>query len=159
MSDTKNLTKLGAANTNYELDNPSKDILETFDNVAGDIVVPFLCHEFSSICPMTGQPDFAKIEIAYIPNEKCIESKSLKLYLFAFRNHGEFHEDVTNRIMEDVIEMINPKFIRVWGDFNVRGGIAIKPMALKVQDGLSPSQLSEIEMKMAHYDRLRKFDY
>ncbi len=145
--------------TTYKLDKPDKDILETFDNVAGDIVVPFLCHEFTSICPMTGQPDFAKFEIAYIPNKKCIESKSLKLYLFSFRNHGEFHEDVTNRIMEDVIDKIKPKFIRVWGDFNVRGGIAIKPMALKFHDSLSQEEKEDIKIKMENYDRLRKFDF
>ncbi len=158
MSNTKDLTLLGKKTT-YKLDKPDKNILETFDNVAGQIVVPFLCHEFTSICPMTGQPDFAKFEIAYIPDGKCIESKSLKLYLFSFRNHGEFHEDVTNRIMEDIIDKIKPKFIRVWGDFNVRGGIAIKPMALKFKDELSSDEKEDIKIKMENYDRLRKFDF
>lgn len=153
-----NFKSLGKKTT-YSLDKPDKNILETFDNVAGQIVVPFLCHEFTSICPMTGQPDFAKFEIAYIPDEKCIESKSLKLYLFSFRNHGEFHEDVTNRIMEDIIDKINPKFIRVWGDFNVRGGIAIKPMTLKFREKLSDEEREDIKIKMENYDRLRKFDF
>ncbi len=154
----KTFKSLGKS-TNYKLDKPDKTILETFDNVAGGIVVPFLCHEFTSICPMTGQPDFAKLEITYIPNKKCLESKSLKLYLFSFRNHGAFHEDVTNQIMQDIITRIDPLFIRVWGDFNVRGGIAIKPMALELKEGIAEAQKESIRLKMENYDRLRKFDY
>ena len=155
---TNTLKSLGNKTT-YKLDQPDKNILETIENVAGDTVVPFLCHEFTSICPVTGQPDFAKFEIVYVPDKKGIESKSLKLYLFSFRNHGEFHEDVTNRIMEDIFAKINPKFIRVWGDFNVRGGIAIKPMALKFRDDLSDKEKESINTKMENYDRIRKFDF
>jgi 7-cyano-7-deazaguanine reductase len=154
MSNTKNLTLLGKKTT-YKLDKPDANILETFDNIASHLVVPFQCHEFTSICPMTGQPDFGRFEITYIPDKKCIESKSLKLYLFSFRNHGEFHEDVTNRIMEDIFTKTNPLFIRVWGNFNVRGGIALKPMALKFRDGLSKEEKEDIKIKMENYDRVK----
>ena len=153
------MKQLGSKTTQYNYDKPDKNILETFDNVAGDLVVPFICNEFTSICPVTGQPDYAKFEILYVPNEKCIESKSLKLYLGSFRNHGEFHEEVTNRMMEDIIEKIKPKFIRVFGDFNVRGGISIKPMALKFDKNLSETEKSEIKFRIENYDRLRHWDF
>ena len=159
MSDTKDLTQLGNKATKYNYDKPDKNILETFDNVAGSLVVPFICNEFTSICPVTGQPDYAKFEILYVPNEKCIESKSLKLYLGSFRNHGEFHEDVTNRIMEDIRGIIDPRFIRVFGDFNVRGGISIKPLALKFNEDVTDIERDEIKMKVENYDRLRHWDF
>ena len=85
--------------------------------------------EFTSLCPMTGQPDFATIVIRYIPDVKMVESKSLKLYLFSFRNHGDFHEDCVNIIMKDLIGLMNPKYIEVFGEFTPRGGIAIHPFA------------------------------
>ena len=153
------MKQLGSNSTKYNYEKPDKNILDTFDNVAGSLVVPFMCNEFTSICPVTGQPDFAKFEILYIPEKKCIESKSLKLYLGSFRNHGEFHEDVTNRIMEDIIETINPRFIRIFGDFNVRGGISIKPMALKFAENISAEEKEEIKFKIENYDRLRHFDF
>lgn len=156
---SKNLKQLGNQTTKYNYDQPDKNILETFDNKAGTIVVPFVCNEFTSICPVTGQPDFAKFEILYIPNKECIESKSLKLYLGSFRNHGEFHEEVTHRIMEDIFSIIKPQFIRVFGDFNVRGGISIKPLALKFAKNLSASVKEEIKLKVENYDRLRHWDF
>src|SRR3984893_990190 len=82
--------------------------------------------EFTCLCPMTGQPDFATIRIRYVPDEKCVELKSLKLYLWSFRDEGTFHEAVTNRIADDVIRAIDPRFISVEGDFYVRGGIKTK---------------------------------
>lgn len=159
MSDTKDLMQLGNKSTKYNYEKPDKNILETFDNVAGSLVVPFICNEFTSICPVTGQPDYAKFEILYVPNKKCIESKSLKLYLGSFRNHGEFHEDVTNRIMEDIRGIIDPRFIRVFGDFNVRGGISIKPLALKFNEDVTALERDEIKMKIENYDRLRHWDF
>ena len=87
----------------------------------------FDCPEFTSLCPMTGQPDFATVYISYVPDEKLVESKSLKLYLFSFRNHGDFHEDCVNIILEDLIKLMNPKYIEVWGKFTPRGGICIDP--------------------------------
>ncbi len=92
-----------------------------------DYFVKFNCPEFTSLCPKTGQPDFATIYISYIPDEKMVESKSLKLYLFSFRNHGDFHEDCMNIIMNDLIELMDPRYIEVWGKFTPRGGISIDP--------------------------------
>jgi 7-cyano-7-deazaguanine reductase len=145
------LTSLGSESTEYKMDNPTKEMLETFENTAGEIVVPFVCNEFTSLCPKTGQPDFAKYEILYVPDQLCIESKSLKLYLFAYRNHGAFHEDCTAKITDDIFQTIKPKYIRVWGDFNVRGGISIKPMVTK-------GNYLEYKDLIEQYDRLRHWD-
>lgn len=107
------------------------EVLETFVNKHPDneYLVTFTCPEFTSLCPKTGQPDFAKILISYIPREKMVESKSLKLYLFSFRNHGDFHEDCVNIIMKDLVKLMDPKYIEVTGLFTPRGGIAIYPFA------------------------------
>ncbi|MDD2960654.1 MAG: preQ(1) synthase [Muribaculaceae bacterium] len=107
------------------------EILETFKNKhpENEYLVTFNCPEFTSLCPKTGQPDFAKIIISYIPREDMVESKSLKLYLFSFRNHGDFHEDCINIIMKDLIKVMNPRYIEVTGIFTPRGGIAIYPFA------------------------------
>lgn len=104
-------------------------VLEAFDNKhpENDYFVKFNCPEFTSLCPITGQPDFATIYLSYIPGEKLVESKSLKLYLFSFRNHGAFHEDVLNIIMKDLVALLNPKYIEVWGKFLPRGGLSIDP--------------------------------
>ena len=103
---------------------PSKS-LETFPNPAPerDYVIEMDCPEFTCVCPMTGQPDFAAMTIEYVPDQKCIESKSLKLYLWSFRDEGTFHETVTNRILDDLVEACAPRWMRVTGAFNVRGGI------------------------------------
>ncbi len=122
------LTKLGNRNVKYESEyNP--DVLESFSNrhPGNDYFVKFNCPEFTSLCPITGQPDFAEITISYVPDEKLVESKSLKLYLFSFRNHGDFHEDVVNVIMKDLIVLLSPKYIEVLGRFLPRGGISIDP--------------------------------
>lgn len=105
------------------------EVLEAFDNKhpERDYWVQFNCPEFTSLCPITGQPDFAEIRINYIPDVKMVESKSLKLYLFSFRNHGAFHEDCVNIIMEDLIALMDPKYIEVTGTFLPRGGISIYP--------------------------------
>ena len=104
-------------------------LLETFDNPHpdNDYWVRFNCPEFTSLCPITSQPDFASIYINYIPGKQMVESKSLKLYLFSFRNHGAFHEDCVNIIMKDLVSLIEPKYIEVWGEFAPRGGISIYP--------------------------------
>lgn len=122
------LTHLGSQGTTYDMNyNPS--VLETFINEhpENDYFVKFNCPEFTSLCPITGQPDFATITISYVPNLKMVESKSLKLYLFSFRNHGGFHEDCINTIMKDLIALMDPKYIEVWGKFTPRGGISIDP--------------------------------
>ena len=89
----------------------------------------FDCPEFTSLCPKTGQPDFGHIIINYIPRTLMVESKSLKLYLFSFRNHGDFHEDCVNMIMKDLVRLMDPKYLEVIGLFKPRGGISIKPFA------------------------------
>jgi len=103
---------------------PSRD-LETFPNPrpGREYEIDITCPEFTALCPMTGQPDFATIHIVYVPDERCVELKSLKLYLWSFRDEGHFHEDVTNRILDDLVAALRPRRITVTGDFNVRGGI------------------------------------
>lgn len=103
---------------------PSKK-LETFPNPkpGRDYEISFECPEFTCLCPMTGQPDFATIRIRYVPGDLCVELKSLKLYLWSHRDEGQFHEAVTNRILDDLVAAISPKEMTVAGDFNVRGGI------------------------------------
>lgn len=127
---------LGNQNTHYQYDyDPS--VLETFINKHqdNDYMVTFVCPEFTSLCPKTGQPDFAEIIINYIPDKRMVESKSLKLYLFSFRNHGDFHEDCTNIIMKDLIKLMDPKYIEVKGNFLPRGGISILPFANYAKPG------------------------
>ena len=124
-SDTSQLTLLGHK-TVYKQDY-APEVLETFINKhpENDYWVRFNCPEFTSLCPITGQPDFASIQIDYIHGEHMVESKSLKLYLFSFRNHGAFHEDCVNIIMKDLVKLMNPKYIEVTGFFTPRGGISI----------------------------------
>jgi 7-cyano-7-deazaguanine reductase len=99
--------------------------LETFANPTPgrDYEIRFDCPEFTCVCPMTGQPDFATIRISYVPDRLCVELKSLKLYLWSFRDEGAFHEAVTNRILDDLVEALHPRRMEVTGDFFVRGGI------------------------------------
>ena len=131
MSDRQNepgLTLLGAKGVEYRTDyDPS--VLETFENKhpEREYFVKFNCPEFTSLCPITGQPDFASIYISYVPNVRMVESKSLKLYLFSFRNHGAFHEDCVNIILNDLIALMDPLYIEVLGKFLPRGGISIDP--------------------------------
>ena len=134
MSRTENelegVTLLGEKKTVY-LTDYSPEVLETFVNKhqEEDYLVTLNCPEFTSLCPKTGQPDFAKIVINYIPNERMVESKSLKLYLFSFRNHGDFHEDCINIIMKDLVKLMSPRYLEVVGIFTPRGGISIYPFA------------------------------
>ena len=105
------------------------DVLEAFENLHQDhdYWVRFNCPEFTSLCPITGQPDFAEIRISYIPDIRMVESKSLKLYLFSFRDEGAFHEDCVNIILKDLVKLLDPKYIEVTGFFVPRGGISIYP--------------------------------
>lgn len=126
--DMQGISLLGNQGTKYP-ETYNFEILETFINKHqdNDYFVKFNCPEFTSLCPITGQPDFATIYISYVPDINMVESKSLKLYLFSFRNHGDFHEDCVNIIMKDLIKLMNPKYIEVWGKFTPRGGISIDP--------------------------------
>lgn len=124
----ESLKSLGNQNTIYDMDyNP--ELLEKIPNAhpENDYFIKFNCPEFTSLCPKTGQPDFATIYISYIPDQYIVESKSLKLYLFSYRNHGDFHEDCVNMIMKDLIKLLSPRYIEVWGKFLPRGGLSIDP--------------------------------
>jgi 7-cyano-7-deazaguanine reductase len=125
-----NLSLLGEHKVAYPTDY-APEMLETFENKhpENEYVVTLNCPDFTTLCPKTGQPDFAKLVISYIPGKKMVESKSLKLYLFSFRNHGDFHEDCVNIIMKDLVKLMEPKYIEVTGIFSPRGGISIYPFA------------------------------
>ena len=124
--DTSALTHLGRAGTQYP-DRVDPSLLETFPNRFPDreYTVSFETDEYTSLCPMTGQPDFGSISISYVPGERCIESKSLKLYLFSYRSEPSFMETLTNRILDDLVAACNPKSMTVSGYFKPRGGISI----------------------------------
>lgn len=121
------------------------EVLETFENQnqENDYWVRFNCPEFTALCPVTGQPDFAEIRISYIPDRRMVESKSLKLYLFSFRNHGSFHEDCVNTIMKDLVKLMDPKYLEVTGIFVPRGGISIYPYANYGRPGTKYEKLAE----------------
>ncbi len=136
------VTHLGSKATEYPTDyDPS--LLQSFKNLhpERDYLVTLDCPEFTSLCPKTGQPDFARIIINYIPDLEMVESKSLKLYLFSFRNHGDFHEDCVNIILDDLRKLMQPRYIEVIGLFTPRGGIAIHPFANWADD--AHSQLAQ----------------
>ena len=143
MRETEGLKALGRK-TEYRMDY-APEVLETFENrhQDNDYWVEFICPEFTSLCPITGQPDFAEIRISYMPDRRMVESKSLKLYLFSFRNHGDFHEDCVNIIMKDLILLMDPKYIEVKGIFTPRGGIAIHPYANYGRPGTKYEALAE----------------
>ena len=145
----ENLQLLGKK-TEYPTDyDPS--VLETFANQHpdNDYWVQFNCPEFTTLCPITGQPDFAELKILYLPDERMVESKSLKLYLFSFRNHGDFHEDCVNTIMKDLIRLMNPRYIEVIGLFTPRGGISIYPYANYGRPGTKYEKMAEQRL-MSH---------
>lgn len=145
------VTLLGNQGTKYPMDY-APEMLETFVNKHQDTdyFVKFNCPEFTSLCPLTGQPDFATIYISYVPDVKMVESKSLKLYLFSFRNHGDFHEDCINIIMKDLVKLMDPKYIEVWGKFTTRGGISIDPYTNYGRKGTKWEQVA--------WDRLANHD-
>ncbi len=125
------------------------EVLECFQNKhrENDYWVRLDCPEFTSLCPITGQPDFAEIIISYLPDERMVESKSLKLYLFSYRNHGDFHEDCVNKIMKDLIALMDPKYIEVTGLFTPRGGISIHPYANYGRPGTRYAELAEYRLR------------
>ena len=123
------LTLLGAGPRAAAPADYDPSVLECFSNRHPDLdtMVTLRCPEFTTLCPVTGQPDFGELAIRYVPARKLVESKSLKLYLFSFRNHGDFHEDVCNVVLKDLRALLSPKYIEVRGRFRPRGGIAIHP--------------------------------
>ena len=145
---------LGSA-TNYPTEyDPT--VLEKFNNPNGEThdLICLDCFEFGSLCPKTHQPDLATLHIAYIPDKYMVESKSLKLYLFSYRNHGAFHERCVHMIMEDLVELLHPRYLEVYGDFHSRGGICILPLAIYANDEYSDfkrkRQLDVLNMQLNH---------
>ncbi|QQK75307.1 NADPH-dependent 7-cyano-7-deazaguanine reductase QueF [Salicibibacter cibarius] len=138
------LTHLGNEGTKYNFEY-DPGLLETFDNQHPyrDYFVKFNTPEFTTLCPITGQPDFATLYISYIPDEKMVESKALKMYLFSFRNHGDFHEDAMNIIVNDLVEAMAPRYIEVWGKFTPRGGISIDPYVNYGKPGSKYEKMAE----------------
>jgi 7-cyano-7-deazaguanine reductase len=147
------ITLLGNQGTKYE-DKYNPRVLETFDNLHphNEYVVTFDCPEFTALCPITGQPDFGHIVISYIPRIKMVESKSLKLYLFSFRNQGDFHEDCVNIIMKDLVKLMDPKYLEVTGFFNPRGGISIVPFA---NYGDDDHQEMVMQRRLANFGKIK----
>lgn len=144
------VTLLGNQKNDYRFEyDPS--ILESFPNKNPDQVqwVTFVCTEFTSLCPITAQPDFAKIFVNYIADKKMVESKAMKLYLFSFRNHGDFHEDCIQKICNDLVALLKPRYIEVIGEFTPRGGIAIYPFA--------SAHNGKPEFKELHRNRLMNY--
>lgn len=133
------LTLLNRNHTEYP-SSPDAAKLETFFNAypGRDYVIEFDCPEYSSNCPVTGQPDYGHIYVRYIPDQLCIESKALKLYLFSFRNFNTFHEEAVNRILTDLSNACKPRWMEVYGDFMPRGGISIK---VRASVGKRPEEL------------------
>lgn len=151
-NDLEKLTTLGkttAAPKDYD---PS--VLDAFANrhPEHDYWVTFTAPEFTTLCPKTGQPDFATITIRYIPAKKLVESKSLKLYFFGFRNHGDFHEDVINVIYNDLTKLLAPKYLEVYGKFAARGGISIDPF---VNGGVGAKYKKLAETRFANWAGVR----
>jgi 7-cyano-7-deazaguanine reductase len=135
----RRLTLLGSSRTPMPA-SPDEARLETFDNLypGRDYVIEFDCPEFTAVCPITGQPDFGHLVIRYIPRKRCVESKSLKLYLHSFRNVGAFHEEVVNRVLADFVAACRPAEAEVAGAFRPRGGITLKVTARYPGTGKTP---------------------
>ena len=124
----------------------SNELLETFSNPqpGRDYTIRMRIPEFTCLCPKTGQPDFATLHLEYVPDRKCVELKSLKLYVWSFRNEGAFHEAVTNRIVDDLVRLMRPRFIRLTADFNVRGGIFTTVVAEHRKPDWTPAPTVEL---------------
>ena len=137
-------------NSDYQYSNPSIELLDKVPNPHKDkdYVIRFTCPEFTSICPVTGQPDFAHLVIDYIPNEFMVESKALKMYFFAYRNHGAFHEDCTIQIAKDLENLLKPKWLRIGGYWYPRGGI---PIDIFYQSGQPPKDVWIKEQNVPEY--------
>lgn len=149
-AELKGVNLLGNTNTDYPTHYDPK-VLEAFPNKnpKDDAWTTFVCTEFTSLCPKTGQPDFARVYINYIADKKMVESKSLKIYLFSFRNHGDFHEDCIQKICNDLFKLMKPKYLEVIGEFTPRGGITIYPYTSKSNSMTKYKHLKE--QRFIHY--------
>ncbi len=149
-SELKTVSLLGNTATNYPSEY-SPGVLEVFPNKnpSDEAWTTFVCTEFTSLCPKTGQPDFARIYINYIADKKMVESKSLKIYLFSFRNHGDFHEDCVQKICNDLFKIMKPKYLEVIGEFTPRGGITIYPYTSKSNSSARFKNLKD--QRFIHY--------
>ena len=138
--DVSGLKLLGSGKTSYAFEEPTAAILEAFPNQYPDrpYTIQFVHPEFTSLCPKTGQPDFATIEIDYVPDQFCIETKSLKLYFTAYRNHGSFMETITNKILDDLVSVCKPRSMKVVARFNPRGGTTLNVTACYSKDNGAP---------------------
>lgn len=143
--DTEGLTKLGRPSV-FRYDNPDVSILEAFPNVnpERDYVIVFEHPEFTSLCPKTGQPDFGTIRVTYAPDKRCVESKSFKLYMGAYRSHGSFMESLTNKIADDLVALLAPRRMTVEGLFNVRGGTHISVRVEYAAPDLTPERTAAL---------------
>jgi 7-cyano-7-deazaguanine reductase len=141
-----------ATNINPENIENSASLLEVFDNPkpSRDYSIRINIPEFTCLCPKTGQPDFATLNLEYVPDQQCIELKSLKLYVWSFRNTGAFHEAVTNQILDDLTRAVQPRFMRLSALFNTRGGIETAVVAEHRAPGWAPVEL----INLARHDRL-----
>lgn len=161
--DLSGVTLLGNQNTKYKFEyDPSilECFIRKFDNIQDEEqLVSLDCFEFQSRCPKTGQPDFATIHISYIPGDSAlyVESKSLKLYLFSYQQSGEFHESCVHTIMEDLVKLLSPRYLEVYGDFNSRGGICITPISIYADeahiDMKKSRQLAMMQYAVEHRPR------
>lgn len=151
LKELEGISLLGKNETSYP-QQYSPELLEAFENVhpENEYLVTLNCPEFTTLCPKTGQPDFAKIVINYLPNKKLVESKSLKLYLFSFRNNGDFHEDCINIILNDLVRLMEPYFIEVYGIFSPRGGISIYPYASYADEAHLAMKQARLLSRMEH---------
>ena len=149
LDNLKTLGKTTKASTDYD-----PTMLDAFANKhpERDYWVTLTAPEFTTLCPKTGQPDFATLTIRYIPGQKLVESKSLKLYLYGFRNHGDFHEDVINVIYNDLVKLLKPKYMEVYGKFAARGGISIDPF---VNGGTGPKYKKLAETRFNTWSGVR----
>jgi 7-cyano-7-deazaguanine reductase len=146
--ETEGLTQLGSR-ASYRFDKPESSMLEAFPNryPGRDYVIAFEHPEFTSLCPKTGQPDFGVVRIRYVPGDRCVESKSFKLYMAAFRNHGSFMESLTNKIADDLITILGPRRMTVEGIFNVRGGTHISVRVEYLDESLDPERKERLRLR------------
>ena len=139
-------TALAIKNQRFQMSTQPSTQLDTFDNPnpERDYTIHIDTPEFTCLCPVTGQPDFANIEIDYVPDQSCLELKALKLYFWSYRDQGAFHEAVTNKILSDLVAAIQPRFMRVNADFNVRGGVYTRVVAEHRAEGWQAPAVVEL---------------